>query len=234
MNKLVVRKGKKPLSERAGTEKGDNMKKLAVFVVGAVLAVSALGQAPTWLGDSLFCLVTDASNPNIYRDWYRCSAPNTPEFGWAVGAFDGADLGTLTTLLFGGEVWTSGDVDPENNPAWFHYRLDNAVTWETAPLDWFPTLPTMTNTCYITEGTGDVDPPIELDLSGLAPGLHYLSVYFSKPSLDPSVIGGTLYDDNSGNYFTARFTVAAIPEPATMSLLGLGALAIGLRRKLRR
>ena len=53
MNKLVVRKGKKPLSERAGTEKGDNMKKLAVFVVGAVLAVSALGKRQAGLGTAM-------------------------------------------------------------------------------------------------------------------------------------------------------------------------------------
>jgi hypothetical protein len=41
----------------------------------------------------------------------------------------------------------------------------------------------------------------------------------------------------AGNYFTATYTLAEptpVPEPATIGLLGLGALALGFRRKIRR
>ena len=43
-----------------------------------------------------------------------------------------------------------------------------------------------------------------------------------------------IYDDNSGNNFTATFQTISVPEPASMSLLALGALTMSLRRNKRK
>ena len=71
-------------------------------------------------------------------------------------------------------------------------------------------------------------------LAGLSAGTSYtLEIYGLITGTDPV---DTLYDNNNAaaaNY-TATFDTApaAIPEPTTMSLLGLGALAMVLRRKI--
>ena len=233
MNKLAIRKGKKPLSETCGTEKGDNMKKLAVFVVGAVLAVSAFGQDATWLGDSFLHVYAGEFGPPT--TFYGCSAP-VQDF--ITNSFQGANLGVFrTNIMFDAVVSTRGESAPQETFALVHYRVGLPGTtsiWQQTQMTWYDE-DQGTNVFTAGELYGGPTGDITVDISHLASGVEYeLSVFFSKPSTQ----GGTLYDDNSGNYFIAKFEKyppsVPIPEPATVSLLGVGALAMVLHRKRRR
>ena len=84
------------------------MKKLAVFVVGAVLAVSALGQAASWLGDSYVKIRSD--NP-IELTSYGCSAP-TGQWG-ITKLFQDANLGAFTNNVIPIDAFVAsyGDMD---------------------------------------------------------------------------------------------------------------------------
>jgi hypothetical protein len=76
-----------------------------------------------------------------------------------------------------------------------------------------------------------------LDYAGLVAGTSYtLEIYGEIVGNDDGnpLNNYSQYDNNNSapaNY-TATFATAPIPEPATMSLLGLGALAMVLRRKM--
>ncbi len=59
-------------------------------------------------------------------------------------------------------------------------------------------------------------------LEGLAPGEYELQVYLSGND-------DTFHSNNNNNNFTATFTV--VPEPSSAALLGLGGLALMLRRR---
>ncbi len=194
------------------------MKKLAVFAVAVVLAASAFGAAG-WIGNSY-----------IYAngDWYAASGS---EGDWTAGSW--SDLGTISSLLLGGQIqiwdengsdWASGAGD------WMHYTIDGD---DTAWVDMNMAYSTYggdygNNMLFQTGGTEFATTAV--DISALDDGEHTISIYFGG-------VDGQ-YDSNGGANYTATFTktssTPAVPEPATMSLLGLGALAMVLRRKLRK
>ena len=66
------------------------------------------------------------------------------------------------------------------------------------------------------------------DTTGETVGLRY----FASPTAANGSWG--FQGINGGNSIVINGTTQAIPEPATMSLLGLGALAMVLRRKIRK
>ena len=194
------------------------MKKLAVFAVAAVMAVAAFAQEATWMGDSLFV---------VNGAWYNGS--KTVE-GWQ--NFDGYDFGALTSLILGGEIQTYGETACGDLPVHMNVKIDgsddNTLTGDLAHSDW-----TGSNNVFKNETA------VNVDVNQFEPWTeHTVTVYFSKEtSADPSTISeacgynnGIIY--GAGGDKTATFT--AVPEPATMSLLGLGALAMVLRRKLRK
>ncbi len=65
-------------------------------------------------------------------------------------------------------------------------------------------------------------------LAGRSPGSYEVQMYLEATSDSGA---GTKVHDNNGSYYTATFTVTAVPEPSSAALLGLGGLALILRRR---
>lgn len=183
------------------------MKKFAIAAVAALVAVSAFASAD-WVGDS-YILINGA--------WYNASGAGNPAFSDISVWGDSFTLsGTLNIHDADNMDWGGGD--------WvaMHYIWD-------LPQD--PEVWTDITMRYSEGGLGEfghdmraVADDTVVDISSWAVGeSHQLSIYFGPVD--------NQYD--SGNNFTATVT-KTIPEPATMSLLGLGALAMVLRRKLRK
>jgi hypothetical protein len=66
--------------------------------------------------------------------------------------------------------------------------------------------------------------------AGLAPGTEYTVAVWFNAVRDATEV----WDSNGNANYVADFQTAAVPEPATLGLLGLGALALGFRRKARK
>ena len=189
------------------------MKKLAVFAVAAVLAASAFAQNAEWIGNS-----------------------STTFNGQAASAGTTLELGSISSLLLGGSIESYGDSEGAQNPAYLNYAFDGSETASQITLNW-------------TEWDGSNNHfagSSSIALDNLVDGnQHSVQAYYSKPtqhenwqSSDPerNIWNGQIYEYGGPNY-NATFTATsapAVPEPATMSLLGLGALAMVLRRKLRK
>ena len=191
------------------------MKKLLIFAVIAMVAGAAMAQTLSFVGNSY-----------VYNDemdtWYRASGP--ADGGWAnlsPTMFDAMNFGIVNSLTLGGQAQTWWD-DSATHPTTLvqmGYNVDglgdNLIT-----LPW---------TSYASnndkwENMTGVD---VVATTGVGGGSHTVTTWFQAGS------PASQWDNNGGLNYTADFQTP-IPEPATMSLLGLGALAIVLRRKIRK
>lgn len=189
------------------------MKKFLVFALIAAVAGVASAQNLQWLGDSYIYHVEEDV-------WYQASGTD----GWATGgAFQGADFGIVSSLTLGGQAQT--------------WQQASGVTvtmfWEV--------FEGATSVADGTIGLTYLDSPGSNDrwenVTGVnvAAGLNYSTEYTAAVWFNATREGDTTqWDSNSGNNFVANFETDAIPEPATMSLLGLGALAMVIRRKIKK
>ena len=208
------------------------MKKFLTFALVAMVAGSALA-ATGWNNSYLYAWDGTADT------WYDLNGTVQ-----AAGVFSDVDLGSfdLTTgsLYLNGQlnIWSDeGDVFDAVSIIW---RL-NGGSWTTTSVD--PSL---------VSGNDYQGTVMGIDLLASANvGANTLDVYVERSHTwsggsytsymgwDTSVPNEVLTEGvdpvspPTANYFTASFTgTQAVPEPATMSLLGLGALAMVLRRKM--
>jgi uncharacterized repeat protein (TIGR02543 family) len=191
------------------------MKKLLkslAFLAVAALAGSAFAQNASWVGGSYIIAGQSADS----LTWYNANGTGQP-----AGDFNGHDFGTISTLALAGQVKTTQD-DAANYPAQIGYKFDgDDETTTHVDLAWigwngnnnvFGYEPgdisgwAYPNPAYnATVAAAQILP---IDLSGLAPGAHTISVWFRAPKN-----GGWEWDSNNSQNYTATFTV---PETYTL------------------
>lgn len=191
------------------------MKKLLVFALVAMVAGFAGAQTLSWIGDSY---IYDAGADT----WYQASGTET----WATGGeFQDHNFGIVSSLFLGGQAQTWDR--PYGTTVTMFYEVFQGSTSQGG-------VQSMDMTWLEQAGNNDKWENVTGAnvAAGLAPGTEYtVAVWFNAVN-DQT----TVWDSNNNANYVASFTTAAapIPEPATMSLLGLGALAMVLRRKIRK
>ncbi len=189
------------------------MKKLLVFALVAMFASLAMAQSLQWLGDSYIYHVEEDV-------WYQASGSDV----WATGgAFDSADFGIVGSLTLGAQAQTWEQASGVA-VTMFYEVFEGAASVGTGNI----------GLAYL-DSPGNNDRWENITGVNVAAGLDYSTEYTVAIWLNATRDGDTTqWDSNGGNNYVAAFETQAIPEPATMSLLGLGALAMVLRRKIRK
>ena len=197
------------------------MKKVLVFALIAMVAGMVSAQTLEGIANSYIY--------NVENDeWYRASGPENA--GWpnlSTTVFDAMDFGIVSSLTLGGQAATWQGASPDTTTTMFWEVFEGTASQASGDIN----LGWVNNAGgeYGNDSTWENMTGVDV-ASGLADGSYTVAVWFN------AVQGGstTVWDSNSDANYVASFETTAIPEPATMSLLGLGALAMVLRRKIRK
>lgn len=194
------------------------MKKLIVMAVAALVAAGAFAQG---IGGGCF---------QLNGDWYKDGSGWAPD--WAdKGDANDAQLGTIYSLTLGSQVQTYSE--GMGATVTLYYAFDDATSFTGYEMGWCDNSGDNGNSVWKTGGNpeGGFTNFTPQGWDALPKGDHSISLYMQLVDAN----GGNHYDKAGENNHVVHFTKAtAVPEPATMSLLGLGALAMVLRRKLRK
>ena len=186
------------------------MKKLLVFALVAMVAGFAGAQTLSWMGNSY---IYDAGAGT----WYQASGTDT----WATGgAFQDHNFGIVSSLTLGGQAQTWER--PLGTTVTMFYEVFQGTNTQGG-------VKSMEMLWLEQAGNNDKWENVtgENVAAGLAPDTAYtVAVWFNAVNGETEV-----WDSNNSANYIASFKTA-IPEPATMGLLGLGAVALALRRKM--
>ena len=143
----------------------------------------------SWVGNSAI---------NANGTWYYAGE----NFGWCTGgAFNGADLGSITTLSLGGQsqAWAEGNANwnDGNLTMTMGYKIDGGAD-ESLSLNWFE----FADNNNKFQSGGSSWAAQDIDISGLTPGNHTIAVWFTRDDK---------WDSNNSANYVANFT---IPTPA--------------------
>ena len=187
------------------------MKKLIIFALTALVAVGAMADTG-WYDDYLVISPDGGVN-----EWYWIGG--NPGANTEFAGHDFGIVGTLAITQIEMKYWS--DTQDRGGGSMF-WSVDaapaNEIIWNQTALD---------GNDYRGDWSGSVNVA-----NGLAAGSHTLAVWAKSWDNSGGLGQGDSYLSDGGANYTADFQT--IPEPATMSLLGLGALAMVLRRKIRK
>ncbi|MBP8655054.1 MAG: PEP-CTERM sorting domain-containing protein [Kiritimatiellae bacterium] len=200
------------------------MKKLLAFALVAMMAGAALAETG-WMNSYVY--VWDGSADT----YYNLNGADQPE------DFNGADLGTFeltSTLFLNSQInaWANGGDSYNYMSLYWRIGTSGAFTEQQ-------------DNALDNIGGNDwraITPGVDLIAAAGGAGSYVVQVYAERshswggggPYVTQLDVDGDTGGGAPDNFFQASFDInpAPVPEPATMSLLGLGALALALRRKM--
>ena len=197
------------------------MKKTILALTFASMSSAAFGAAGIF--DQFLFTSTDGSSPDVFYD-IGASSGNTD--------FDGADLGTFNlgdTFQIGGQQKSYKNDSTDVSAHTLFYSVDGGG-FQTVALNFQSDLATPGDQQWGGDEQGsNATFTVSLDLlDGLSAGNHTLAVY-TTITTNGTNADTTIFNNNGASNYTATFT--SVPEPSSFALLGLGGLALIMRRR---
>ena len=166
-------------------------RRAALTLLLAVAGITNASAAASWVGSSAIY---------VNGTWYYAGT----NFDWcAGGAFDGIDLGSISSLSLGGQSQNHEDGNDNGGTNWkggtvtMYYKIDGGEQ-KFITLQWtnYGYGEYNNNNFFQSGGSNFTTTPI--DISGLIPGNHTIEVYFWCDNA---------WDSNNSNNYKATFTI---------------------------